>query len=223
MKTKPWAVVLMSGGLDSCVTAALARQDYELALFHGNYGQRTVTRELQAFRDQAAFFQARRTLEADFQWLGTIGGSSLTDQERPIPIEEETAGGLPTTYVPFRNTILIAAAVAWAETLGATAIFIGANVIDNPEYPDCRPEYFTALNQLIDLGTGPQTKILVHTPLIGLDKAGIIRRGLELKAPLEFTWSCYQNEERACGRCSSCRQRLKGFAAVGVPDPIPYK
>ncbi|MDD3579831.1 MAG: 7-cyano-7-deazaguanine synthase QueC [Desulfobacca sp.] len=222
MKPKPWAVVLMSGGLDSCVTAALARQNYELALFHANYGQRTVTRELRAFREQAGFFQARQTLEADLHFLSVIGGSSLTDRERPIPIEEEAPGELPSTYVPFRNTILIAAAVAWAETLGATAIFIGANVIDSPEYPDCRPEYFNALNQLIDLGTGPQTKILVHTPLIGLDKAGIIRRGLELKAPLELTWSCYQNEDRACGRCSSCRLRLQGFAAVGVPDPIPY-
>jgi 7-cyano-7-deazaguanine synthase len=177
----------MSGGLDSCVTAAIARKDYELALFHGNYGQRTVARELQAFREQASFFRARQTLEAEFPWLGAIGGSSLTDRHRLIPTQEEPFGEFPPTYVPFRNTILLAAAVAWAETLSATVIFIRANVIDNPEYPDCRPEYSTALNQLIDLGTGPQTKILMHTPLIGLDKAGIIRSGLELKAHLEIT------------------------------------
>ncbi|MBW1918448.1 MAG: 7-cyano-7-deazaguanine synthase QueC [Deltaproteobacteria bacterium] len=222
MKSKPLAVILLSGGLDSCVTAAFARQQYDLALFHANYGQRTVTRELRAFREQAAYFQACRTLEADLPFVGAIGGSSLTDKERPIPTQEEPPAKLPSTYVPFRNTILIAAAVAWAETLEASAIFIGANEIDSPGYPDCRPEYFAALNQLIDLGTAPETKIVVHTPLIRLDKAGIIRLGLKLKAPLELTWSCYQNEDRGCGCCSSCRLRLRGFAAVGVPDPIPY-
>ncbi|MFP3867424.1 MAG: 7-cyano-7-deazaguanine synthase QueC [Desulfobacteraceae bacterium] len=222
MKSKLLAVVLLSGGLDSCVTAASARQQYDLALFHANYGQRTVGRELRAFREQAAYFQARRTLEADLPFLGVIGGSSLTDKGRQIPTPEGTPRELPSTYVPFRNTILIAAAVAWAETLGAPAIFIGANEIDSPGYPDCRPEYFAALNRLIDLGTAPETRIEVHTPLIGLDKAGIIRLGLELKAPLELTWSCYQNDDQACGRCSSCRLRLQGFAAAGVPDPIPY-
>ena len=132
------------------------------------------------------------------------------------------AHGLPSTYVPFRNTIIIAAAVAWAEVIGAGAIFIGANQLDSPEYPDCRPEYYQAYQKVIELGTGLNTHITLHTPLIHLDKAGIIRLGLELAAPLELTWSCYQNEELACGRCSSCRLRLKGFAAVGVGDPIAY-
>lgn len=223
VKRKTLAVVLMSGGLDSCVTAAAARQHFELACFHANYGQRTVERELAAFRAQAAFFQAAHTLEVGLNYLATIGGSSLTDLDREVPTDEVEPPGIPSTYVPFRNSNLLAAAVAWAEVLGATAVFIGANILDNPGYPDCRPEYFAAYNRLIELGTRPETHLQIHTPLIRLDKAGIIHLGLTLKAPLELTWSCYQAEEAACGRCSSCRLRLKGFAAVGVPDPIPYQ
>ncbi|MCL4500549.1 MAG: 7-cyano-7-deazaguanine synthase QueC [Deltaproteobacteria bacterium] len=221
-KTVPLAVVLMSGGLDSCVAAAAARQHFELACFHGNYGQRTMARELAAFREQAAFYGAVHTLEVNLDFLGTIGGSSLTDLSRPVPVGED-GPGIPSTYVPFRNTNLLAAAVAWAEVLEAEAIFIGANVLDNPGYPDCRPEYFEAFNRLIELGARPETHIRIHTPLIRLDKAGIIRLGLSLGAPLELTWSCYQAEEAACGQCSSCLLRLKGFAATGLPDPIPYK
>ncbi|MFI5330130.1 MAG: 7-cyano-7-deazaguanine synthase QueC [Desulfobaccales bacterium] len=220
--SNPLAVVLMSGGLDSCVTAAAAQKDFELAAFHANYGQRTLERELTAFRAQTAFFQAVRILEADLLYLGAMGGSSLTDLNRPVPIGED-GPGIPSTYVPFRNTNLLAAAVAWAEVLGAEAIFIGANVLDNPGYPDCRPEYFEAFNRLIELGTRPETRVRILTPLINLDKAAIIRLGLELGAPLELTWSCYQAEEAACGQCSSCLLRLKGFAAAGLPDPIPYK
>ena len=216
------AVVLMSGGLDSCVAAAVAQKDFDLAAFHANYGQRTLERELTAFRAQAAFFQAVRVLEADLLYLGAMGGSSLTDLNRPVPIGED-GPGIPSTYVPFRNTNLLAAAVAWAEVLEAEAIFIGANVLDNPGYPDCRPEYFEAFNRLIELGTRPETRVRIRTPLINLDKAGIIRLGLELGAPLSLTWSCYQAEEAACGLCSSCRLRLKGFAAAGLPDPIPYR
>jgi len=221
--TKPLAVVLLSGGLDSCVAAAVARQHYRLALFHANYGQRTVHRELAAFRALAAFFQAEQRLEADLDYLGAMGGSCLTDYSRPVPSGAAEPPGIPSTYVPFRNSNLLAAAVAWAEVLGAAAVFIGANLLDNPGYPDCRPEYFEAFNRVIELGTRPETWIRIQTPLIHLDKAGIIRLGLELKAPLELTWSCYQNEEAACGDCSSCRLRLKGFAAAGVPDPIPYQ
>jgi 7-cyano-7-deazaguanine synthase len=223
LKTTPLAVVLMSGGLDSCVAAAVARQNFQLAGFHANYGQRTLARELAAFRSQAAFFQTPRLLEADLLYLGAMGGSSLTDRSRPVPTEETEPAGILSTYVPFRNTNLLAAAVAWAEVLGAEAIFIGANVLDNPGYPDCRPEYYEAFNRLIELGTRPETQIRIHTPLIRLDKAGIIHLGLELGAPLELTWSCYQAEEAACGVCSSCRLRLKGFAAAGVSDPVPYK
>jgi 7-cyano-7-deazaguanine synthase len=217
------AVVLASGGLDSCVAAAVARQEFDLALFHANYGQRTSMRELEAFRAQASFYQAAYTLEVDLNYLAEIGGSSLTDFSREVPAIEVEPPGIPSTYVPFRNTNLLAAAVAWAEVLEASAVFIGANVLDNPGYPDCRPEYFAAFNRLIELGTRPETTIRIHTPLIDLDKGGVVRLGLELGAPLELTWSCYQDDVRACGRCSSCRLRLKGFAAAGVPDPIPYQ
>ncbi len=217
------AVVLLSGGLDSCVAAAVARRDFRLALFHANYGQRTLQKELAAFRALAAHFQASATLEADLDYLGAMGGSSLTDPARAVPTGAVESRGIPSTYVPFRNTNLLAAAVAWGEVLGARAVFIGANILDNPGYPDCRPEYFAAFNRLIELGTRPETHMVIQTPLLNLDKAGIIRLGLELGAPLELTWSCYQMETRACGRCSSCRLRLKGFAAVGVPDPIPYQ
>lgn len=221
-KTAPLAVVLMSGGLDSCVAAAVARQDYELAAFHANYGQRTVHRELVAFRAQAAYYNAVPTLEAALHYFEAIGGSSLTDTHLAVPTGGD-GPGIPSTYVPFRNSNLLAVAVAWAEVLGAGAVFIGANILDNPGYPDCRPEYYEAFNRLIELGTRPETHIRIHTPLIQLDKAGIIRLGLELGAPLHLTWSCYQAEEAACGQCSSCLLRLNGFAAVGVPDPIPYK
>jgi 7-cyano-7-deazaguanine synthase len=217
------AVILASGGLDSCVTAAVARRDHDLALFHANYGQRTLTRELQAFRAQAAFYQVGYTLEVDLLYLGEIGGSSLTDYSQAVPTTETEPTGIPSTYVPFRNTNLIVAAVAWAEVIKAEALFIGANFLDNPGYPDCRPEYFQAFNRLIALGTRPDTHIRIHTPLIDLDKAGIVRLGLKLGAPLDLTWSCYQDEVQACGQCSSCRLRLRGFAAAGVPDPIPYR
>jgi 7-cyano-7-deazaguanine synthase len=222
MKTKPLAVVLMSGGLDSCVTAAVARRDFDLALSHANYGQRTVARELSAFRAQAAFFGVDLILEADLSFLGQIGGSSLTDRGQAVPTEAEPPG-IPSTYVPFRNSLLLATAAAWAEVLGARAIFIGANVLDNPGYPDCRPAYFEAFNRVLDLGTRPETRLEIKTPLISLDKAGIVHLGLELQAPLDLTWSCYVNEEVACGRCSSCVLRLKGFAAAGASDPIPYQ
>jgi 7-cyano-7-deazaguanine synthase len=223
MKARPLAVVLMSGGLDSCVTAAMARRDFDLALCHANYGQRTVIRELRAFRAQAAYFGVDLILEADLAFLGQIGGSSLTDHRQAVPLGAEEPPGIPATYVPFRNSLFLATAVAWAEVLGAAAIFIGANILDNPGYPDCRPAYFEAYERLIDLGTRPETHINIKTPLIHLDKAGIVRLGLDLKAPFDLTWSCYIDDEVACGRCSSCVLRLKGFAAAGAADPVPYQ
>ena len=220
--SKPLAVVLMSGGLDSCVAAAVAQKDFELAAFHANYGQRTLERELTAFRAQAAFFQAVRVLEADLLYLGAMGGSSLTDLNRPVPIGED-GPGIPSTYVPFRNTNLLAAAVAWAEVLEAEAIFIGANVLDNPGYPDCRPEYFEAFNRLIELGTRPETRVRIRTPLINLDKAGIIRLGLELGAPLSLTWSCYQAEEAACGPVLPAGCASKASRPRACLIPFPYR
>jgi len=205
------------------VTAAVARQDYHLAFCHGNYGQRTVQRELAAFRAQAAAFGVSLTLEADLAFLGRIGGSSLTDIRQEVPTGAAEPPGIPSTYVPFRNSLLLATAVAWAEVLGAEAVCIGANVLDNPGYPDCRPAFFEAFNRVIELGTRPETHLVIQTPLIYLDKAAIVRLGLALKAPLELTWSCYLNGEKACGRCSSCLLRLRGFAAAGVPDPIAYE
>jgi 7-cyano-7-deazaguanine synthase len=222
MRTRPLAVVLLSGGLDSCVTAAVARRDFDLALCHANYGQRTVTRELGAFRAQAAFFGVDLILEADLSFLGQIGGSCLTDRSQTVPTGADPPG-IPSTYVPFRNSLFLALAVAWGEVLGAAAVFIGANVLDNPGYPDCRPAYFEAFNRVIDLGTRPETHLGIKTPLIQLDKAGIVSLGLELQAPFDLTWSCYVNDEVACGRCSSCLLRLKGFAAAGATDPIPYR
>jgi 7-cyano-7-deazaguanine synthase len=182
-----------------------------------------VERELRAFQAQASFFRVKQVLEADLSFLGQIGGSSLTDLHQAVPTEAEEPPGIPSTYVPFRNSLFLATATAWAEVIEAQAIFIGANVLDNPGYPDCRPEYFEAFNHVIDLGTRPDSHIEIKTPLIFLDKAGIVHLGLELKAPLELTWSCYVNDHQACGRCSSCVLRLKGFAANGVPDPIPYQ
>jgi 7-cyano-7-deazaguanine synthase len=223
MSHRARAVVLASGGLDSCVAAAAARREYDLAFCHANYGQRTVHRELTAFRAQAAFFGVKLILEADLTFLGQMGGSSLTDTRQAVPTGAEEPPGIPSTYVPFRNSLFLATATAWAEVIGATAIVIGANFLDNPGYPDCRPAYFAAFNRVIALGTRPETRIVIQTPLIDLDKAGIVRLGLDLKAPLDLTWSCYQSEDRACGRCSSCILRLKGFAAAGVPDPIPYQ
>ena len=223
MTGKPLAVVLASGGLDSCVAAAVARERFDLAMLHANYGQRTVGRELKAFQAQAQFFGATRTLTVNLEFLGEIGGSSLTDERLPVPTGAEETPGIPPTYVPFRNSLFLAAATAWAEVIHATAIFIGANVLDNPGYPDCRPEYFRAFERLIELGARPETRLAIMTPLIHLDKAGIIRLGVEKKVPLHLTWSCYVNDEKACGRCSSCRLRLKGFAAAGLPDPIPYQ
>jgi 7-cyano-7-deazaguanine synthase len=222
MTTKPLAVVLASGGLDSCVTAAVARRDFALALLHANYGQRTVAREWRAFEDQARFLGAVHSISIDLAFLGAMGGSSLTDWTQPVPVTETEAPGIPSTYVPFRNSLFLAAATAWAEVLDAAAIFIGANVLDNPGYPDCRPDYFAAFQRVVDLGTRPDSNINIATPLIHLDKAGIIRLGLEHGAPFHLTWSCYVNDDRACGRCSSCRLRLKGFADAGLPDPIPY-
>jgi len=222
LRTRPLAVVLASGGLDSCVAAAVARQDYDLAWCHVNYGQRTLVRELTAFRTQAAFYEATLVLEADLAFLGHIGGSSLTDSHLAVPLGSDESHRLPSTYVPFRNSLLLAVAVAWGEVLTAKAVVIGANFLDGPGYPDCRPEYFEAYQRLIGLGTRPGTHLEIKTPLINLDKAGIIRLGLSLHVPLELTWSCYVNNDRACGRCSSCLLRRRGFAAVGVADPIAY-
>jgi len=223
MKNKKIAVVAVSGGLDSCVTSAIANLEYELAFAHINYGQRTQVRELKAFNDISDFYSAKHRIIIDFNHLSKIGGSSLTD--RSIEIEEANleADEVPNSYVPFRNANILTACVSWAEVIGAEAIFIGAVFEDSSGYPDCRPDFFEAFNSVIDFGTKPETKIKIKTPIIHLKKNKIIEKGIELNAPLNLTWSCYQNEDEACGVCDSCALRLRGFQQKGIEDPIPYK
>lgn len=223
MSSKRKSIVLISGGLDSCVTAALAHQQgYPMAFLHVTYGQRTQSRELKAFRDIARHYQVAQQLVADIGYLKSIGGSSLID--RRMTIEKGTTPGntLPSTYVPFRNAHLLSIAVSWAETIQAGTIFIGAVEEDSSGYPDCRSEFFTAFNRLIGKGTRPETRITIKTPLIKLRKKTIVLTGLKLKAPLHLTWSCYEKERKACGVCESCQLRLRGFREAGADDPIPY-
>jgi 7-cyano-7-deazaguanine synthase len=217
------AVVLLSGGMDSCVTAAIARRDHDLALLHVGYGQRTEDRERRAFQAIAAHWGVERTLLARLDHLRAIGGSALTDPARDAINARRPDSAIPDTYVPFRNTHLLAIAVSWAEVLGARRIFIGAVQEDSSGYPDCREEYYEAFNRLLRVGTRPETDLAVETPLIHMSKADIVREGVRLQAPLHLTWSCYTEEEVACGLCESCRLRLKGFALAGVADPLGYR
>jgi len=222
------AIVLVSGGMDSCVTAAIAARQYRLALLHVNYGQRTEERELQAFQQIADHYQAERRLVVSIEHLKVIGGSSLTDTSIPVPElgaqnSEPPPGGIPSTYVPFRNAHLLAIAASWAEVTGARKIFIGAVEEDSSGYPDCREVFYEAFNRAIEMGTRPETRVEIVTPIIHLRKEEIVRKGMELEAPLHLTWSCYQNSEKACGRCESCVLRLNGFSKAGVIDPIPYE
>ena len=216
---KPMAVVLASGGMDSCVAAAWAAERYRLAMLHVNYGQRTEAKELACFRRLADHFRAEQRFVADAPYLGRIGGSSLTDPRIPVP-EDDVPGEVPSTYVPFRNANLLAIATAWAETIGASAVVIGAVEQDAPGYPDCRPAFYEAAARLIKLGTRPETRIRVETPLIRLGKAEVVRLGAELGAPFALTWSCYRSEDRPCHACASCRRRAEAFHEAGVPDPL---
>ena len=263
-------VVLVSGGMDSCVAAAEARAaGHELAFLHGNYGQRTEARELTCFHAIADRMEVphSRRLVADMRYLAKIGGSSLTDPGIPVEVSSLASGArpspasrrdrapggtpggpgderprrhsaagasdrsiggagrtsIPSSYVPFRNAHFLAIAVSWAETLGASAIYIGAVEEDSSGYPDCREEYYGAFQKLIALGTRPETRLSIVTPLIHLDKAAIVRRGLELGAPFDLTWSCYSESELACGECDSCALRKRGFERAGATDPVPYR
>jgi len=213
----------MSGGLDSCVTAAIARVDYDVCGLHAGYGQRTEERERQAFEAQAAFYGIRERLVIDLGYLARIGGSSLTDPAIAVPESDLGRVGIPNTYVPFRNAHFLSAAVSWAEVLAAGRIFIGAVEEDSSGYPDCRPGYYAAMNRLIDVGTRPETRISIETPLIRMRKSEIVRKGVELGAPLGMTWSCYKSQGSACGRCDSCALRLRAFAEAGEHDPIEYE
>lgn len=217
------AVCLVSGGMDSCVTAAVAREENDsLALLHVSYGQRTQGRERRAFEELADFYKVSRRLVVSLEHLARIGGSSLTDSSIPVSEADLASKEIPTSYVPFRNAHLLAAATSWAEVIGATSVYIGAVAEDSSGYPDCRPEFYEAFQRAIDAGTRPATRIQIRTPVIRMRKSEIIRRGLELGAPLELTWSCYRAEALACGTCDSCALRLRAFREAGVADPIPY-
>ena len=217
------AICLVSGGMDSCVTAAIADEENdELAFLHVSYGQRTEQRERQAFAALADHYAVKLRLVISLEHLAQIGGSSLTDPAIAVTHPDLTARAIPSSYVPFRNTHLLAAAVSWGEVIGARAVYIGAVAEDSSGYPDCRPEFYAAFQNVIDLGTKPETNIRIKTPVIDLKKSEIVQRGLELRAPLDLTWSCYQSSDVACGNCDSCALRLRAFREAGVVDPIPY-
>jgi 7-cyano-7-deazaguanine synthase len=217
------AVCLVSGGMDSCVTAAIAREENgEVAFLHVSYGQRTEARERRAFEELADHFAVPKRLAVSIESLKAIGGSSLTDETIPVTQANLASREIPTSYVPFRNAHMLAIATSWAETIGAQRIYIGAVAEDSSGYPDCRPEFYEAFQRAIDAGTRPETRIEIVTPVIHLSKSDIVRRGLELGAPLELTWSCYVAEDRACGWCDSCALRLRAFAETGTRDPIGY-
>jgi 7-cyano-7-deazaguanine synthase len=227
MSRRPKAVVLLSGGMDSCVTASIARETHDVALVHASYGQRTERRERLAFDEIADFYAVHERLVVQLNHFAQIGGSALTDARIGVPEGQTGApiGGneIPPTYVPFRNAHFLAVAVSWAEVIGATAVFIGAVAEDSSGYPDCRPEYYRVFQQLVREGTRPETHIEIVTPVIGMRKWEIVKRGMELGAPLDRTWSCYQFEDAACGACDSCRLRLSAFAEAGIGDPIAYR
>jgi len=225
MTAKPKSVVLLSGGMDSCVCAALAARDTDAAALHISYGQRTEAREREAFLAICARLGIRNQLVVRNEALRAIGGSALTDPNLAVPDAPPElashAQQIPITYVPFRNAHFLAVAVSWAEVLDAEQIYIGAVEQDSSGYPDCRPAYYQAYNEVIRTGT-KEGKIHIVTPLIALKKSQIVRQGLELGAPLDLTWSCYRQEDKACGKCDSCALRLRAFREAGAADPIPY-
>jgi 7-cyano-7-deazaguanine synthase len=226
------AVVLLSGGMDSCVTAAIARQTHDVALLHASYGQRTARRERRAFDEIADFYGVSERLVVELNYFPAIGASALTDSRIAVPEQSHLpdggqsnlhAGEIPVTYVPFRNAHFLSVAVSWVEAIGASAVFIGAVAEDSSGYPDCRPEYYRVFQELVKVGTRPETRIEIATPVIAMRKSEIIDRGIALDAPLHLTWSCYQSEDLACGVCDSCVLRLRAFEQTGRADPIAYR
>lgn len=222
MTAKPKAIVLLSGGMDSCVTTAMAARECRLAALHSSYGQLTEARERHAFEQIADFYQITERLHVDQSYLRRIGGSALTDPSISLREADLDAADIPASYVPFRNAHFLAAAVSWAETIEASRIYIGAVEADSSGYPDCRPEYYRVYNRLVAAGTRPETRIEIVTPLITLRKQEIVKKGIELDAPFHLSWSCYRSQEMACGRCDSCVLRLRAFEQAGAKDAIPY-
>ncbi|MCO6466147.1 MAG: 7-cyano-7-deazaguanine synthase QueC [Bradyrhizobiaceae bacterium] len=234
--SKPLSVVLLSGGMDSCVTLAQAIADgTEPAALHVNYGQRTQDRELRAFNEICDHYRIERRLVVDISHLAQIGGSALTDTTISVPQADPQAdpqaidhtatkppSTVPVTYVPFRNANILAIATSWAEVLHAESVYIGAVEEDSSGYPDCRDAFFRAFQQVIETGTDTGKHIQIRTPVITLSKKEIVELGSQLEAPLHLTWSCYQAQDLACGVCDSCTLRLRGFAAARMVDPIAY-
>lgn len=218
------SVVALSGGMDSCVTLAIASRKGEVAALHAKYGQRTEKRELQAFHEICEYYGVDRRLVVGLDYLKRIGGSSLTDPSIPVPETEPRSSGIPSTYVPFRNAHLLCVAVSWAEVIGAEAVYMGAVEQDSSGYPDCRREFFDAFGKVVESGTRPETGIKIVTPLISKSKAAIVMMGIELNVPFHLTWSCYSppSSGAACGTCESCRLRLNGFREAGAIDPMRY-
>jgi 7-cyano-7-deazaguanine synthase len=237
---EPKGIVLLSGGMDSCVTAAIAaRECGRVAALHVSYGQLTEAREHRSYEEIADYYGIEERMAVNQSYLGRIGGSALTDASIPLRETElgnrdqgtgnrSTSGAsfeatdIPASYVPFRNAHFLAAAVSWAEVIGAGRIYIGAVEQDSSGYPDCRPEYYRIFNRLIEAGTRPETRVEIVTPLIHLRKHEIVKKGVELGAPFHLSWSCYRSSDSACGVCDSCALRLRAFAEAGAEDPIPY-
>ena len=217
------AICLVSGGMDSCVTAAIASEDATaLAFLHVSYGQRTEARERRAFEEIADHYGVKQRLIVSLEHFAQIGGSSLTDRELAVTPANLKNHLIPTSYVPFRNAHLLSIATSWAEVIHADSIYIGAVEEDSSGYPDCRPEFYEAFQQIVKLGTKPETRIEIRTPVIAMKKSQIVELGRTLNAPFELTWSCYSQSEQACGDCDSCALRLRAFRDAGVRDPIPY-
>jgi len=224
MKNKNIAICLLSGGMDSCVSACIAKNSHEsLISIHISYSQRTFERELKSFNDISDYLDIKKRYLVELSYFRDVGMSALTDYEIPVPENSLDTENIPVSYVPFRNANFLSVATSFAEATGAESIYIGANQLDSSGYPDCREEFFTLFNNLISRGTKPSTKIRIITPLINMTKSQIVEKGIELNAPLNLTWSCYKNSQKACGVCDSCLLRLKGFKEAGVYDPIEYE
>ncbi len=216
------SIVLLSGGMDSVLTLAIAKQSFEVAALHINYGQITEDKELWAFNKLCDYYEVAQRLIVDIKYLTQIGGSSLTDKTISINDANLSNQDIPNTYVPFRNANILAIATSWAEVIGAKGIFIGANQLDSSGYPDTRLNFFEAFEKMIDYGTKPETKIRIYTPIINMTKKEIVQTATNLNVPLEYTWSCYRNNDIACGTCDSCALRLRGFEEANLTDPIDY-
>ena len=217
------SIILVSGGMDSCVSAAIANSKGEnLSFLHINYGQLTETKELDSFNKIADYYSVKNKLIVDISHLKEIGGSCLTDSNIKVPNANLENVNIPVSYVPFRNANILSIATSWAEVIRATSIYIGAVEEDSSGYPDCRKEFYDAFEKCISTGTKPDTKIKIITPLIYLSKKEIVLKGSELNAPLDLTWSCYKSNKKPCMECDSCCLRKRGFSQANISDPILF-